>query len=137
MPPTPRRWKRWRRSCARCLGALAASARLAILLLAGLLAFGLVAITFNTIRLQILTQRAEIEISKLIGATDAFIRRPFFYLGALQGLAGGLIALGILWGSLAALNTGVAELAASYGSAFRLAFLAPGDAAAIVAFSAV
>ena len=68
------------------------------------------AITFNTIRLQILTQRAEIEISKLIGATDAFIRRPFFYLGALQGLAGGALALAILGGSLAALNVSVAEL---------------------------
>ena len=121
---------------ARRLGALAGTARLAIALLAALLAFGLVAITFNTIRLQILTQRAEIEISKLIGATDAFIRRPFFYLGALQGLAGGLFALAILGGSLAALNVGVAELAASYGSAFRLAFLAPGDTFAVVVFSA-
>ena len=121
---------------ARRLGALAGTARLAIALLAALLAFGLVAITFNTIRLQILTQRAEIEISKLIGATDAFIRRPFFYLGALQGLAGGLVALAILAGSLAALNVGVAELAASYGSSFRLAFLAPGDALAVALFSA-
>ena len=46
---------------------------------------GLVAVTFNTIRLQILTQRDEIEVSKLIGATDAFIGRPFYYLGLLQG----------------------------------------------------
>ena len=121
---------------ARRLGALAGTARLAIALLAALLAFGLVAITFNTIRLQILTQRAEIEISKLIGATDAFIRRPFFYLGALQGLAGGLLALAILGGSLAALNVGIADLAASYGSGFRLAFLDPGDALAVVLFSA-
>ena len=121
---------------ARRLGALAGTARLAIALLAALLAFGLVAITFNTIRLQILTQRAEIEISKLIGATDAFIRRPFFYLGALQGLAGGMVALAILWGSLSALNAGVAELAASYGSDFRLGFLTPGDALAVVLFSA-
>ena len=121
---------------ARRLGALAGTARLAIALLAALLAFGLVAITFNTIRLQIVTQRAEIEISKLIGATDTFIRRPFFYLGALQGLAGGLVALAILWGSLTALNVGVADLAASYGSGFRLAFLMPGDALAIALFSA-
>jgi cell division transport system permease protein len=121
---------------ARRLGALAGAARLAIALLAALLSFGLVAITFNTIRLQILTQRAEIEISKLIGATDAFIRRPFFYLGALQGLAGGALALAILWGSLAALNIGVAELAASYGSSFRLSFPDAGDALAIVLFSA-
>jgi cell division transport system permease protein len=119
---------------ARRLAALAGTARLAIALLAALLAFGLVAITFNTIRLQVLTQRAEIEISKLIGATDAFIRRPFYYLGALQGLAGGTLALVILWGSLAALNLGVADLAASYGSGFRLAFLAPGDALAVVLF---
>ncbi len=121
---------------ARRLAALAGTARLAIALLALLLAFGLVAITFNTIRLQIVTQRAEIEISKLIGATDAFIRRPFFYLGALQGVAGGLLALALVWGGLAALNSGVAELAASYGSSFRLGYLAPADALALLAFSA-
>ena len=121
---------------ARRLGALAGTARLAIALLAMLLAFGLVAITFNTIRLQIVTQRAEIEISKLIGATDAFIRRPFFYLGALQGLAGALVALAILWASFVALNVRISELAASYGSGFRLAFLEPGDALAVALFSA-
>jgi sugar/nucleoside kinase (ribokinase family) len=48
---------------------------------------------------------------------------------------GGALALAILAGSLAALNVGVAELAASYGSAFRLAFLAPGDALALVAWA--
>jgi cell division transport system permease protein len=122
---------------ARRLGALAGTARLAIALLAALLAFGLVAITFNTIRLQILTQRAEIEISKLIGATDAFICRPFFYLGALQGLAGGMVALAILGASLAALNVGVSDLASSYGSSFRLVFLEPGDALAVLLFSAL
>ena len=122
---------------ARRLGALAGTARLAIALLAALLAFGLVAITFNTIRLQILTQRAEIEISKLIGATDAFIRRPFYYLGAVQGIAGGIVALAVVGGSLAALNVGVSELASSYGSYFRLGFLAPSDALAVVLFSAV
>jgi len=121
---------------ARRLAALAGIARLAIALLAALLAFGLVAITFNTIRLQILTQRAEIEVSKLIGATDAFIRRPFLYLGALQGLCGGAVALAILWASLAALNSEVAVLAATYGSNFRLRFLEPGDALAVAAFSA-
>ena len=120
----------------RRLAALAGTARLAIALVAALLAFGLVAITFNTIRLQIVTQRAEIEVSKLVGATDAFIRRPFFYLGALQGLGGGIVALILVWGGLAALNAGVADLAASYGSAFRLEYLRPGDGLAILAFSA-
>lgn len=121
---------------ARRLGALSDIGRLATALLAAVLAFGVVAITFNTIRLQILTQRAEIDISRLLGATDAFIRRPFFYLGALQGLGGGLVGLGILWASLAALNVGVGELSASYGSTFRLQFLPAGDALAVVLFSA-
>ncbi|HYJ18088.1 MAG TPA: permease-like cell division protein FtsX [Burkholderiales bacterium] len=122
---------------ARRLDAALGVGRLLVSLLGALLAMALVAITFNTIRLQILTQRAEIEISKLIGATDAFIRRPFFYLGALQGLAGGGVALAILAASLAALNVGVSDLASSYGSSFRLVFLGPGDALAVLLFSAL
>jgi cell division transport system permease protein len=120
---------------ARRLAALAGIGRLAIGLLSALLGIGLVAVTFNTIRLQILTQRAEIEVSKLIGATDAFIRRPFYYLGLLQGIAGGLVALGIVAASLAVLNREVRFLAESYGSGFRFAFLSPGDALAIVVFA--
>jgi cell division transport system permease protein len=120
---------------ARRLGALVGIGRLAVALLAALLALGVVAITFNTIRLQILTQRAEIEISRLLGATDAFVRRPFYYLGALQGLGGGVVALAILWGGFAALNVGVAELAASYGSSFQLRLLSLEDALAVVLFS--
>ena len=55
--------------------------RKAILVLALLLSFTLIAIIGNTIRLQILTQREEIEVSRLIGATNAFIRRPFYIQG--------------------------------------------------------
>ena len=55
-----------------------------------LLSFALVVVTFNIIRLQILTKRDEIEVSKLIGATNGFIRRPFLYFGAIQGMAGEL-----------------------------------------------
>ncbi len=119
------------------LAALARIGRLALAALAVLLATGLVAVTFNTIRLQILTQREEIEVSQLLGATDAFVRRPFFYLGFLQGLAGGVLALGILWGGLATLNPGVRELAQTYGSSFQLAFLPGLDALGLVAFSAL
>ncbi|MDA8110313.1 MAG: permease-like cell division protein FtsX [Betaproteobacteria bacterium] len=121
---------------ARRLAALLDLGRLAVALLAALLGVALVAVTFNTIRLQILTRRDEIEISKLIGATDAFVRRPFFYLGLLQGAAGGLLAAGILWAALAALNVGVRELAQAYGSDFQLGFLRPAEAAALLAFSA-
>ena len=64
----------------------------------------LVAVTFNTIRLQILTQREEIEVSKLIGATDAFIRRPFYYAGPAPGRwPGGVVALRIVVGAALAL----------------------------------
>ena len=107
------------------------------LLLAGLLAAALVAVTFNTIRLQILTQREEIEVSKLLGATDAFVRRPFYYAGLLQGLAGGVIALALVYGSLAFLNREMAPLAAAYGSDFRLAFLGSGDALALLALAGI
>jgi cell division transport system permease protein len=120
---------------ARRLAALASIGRLAIWLLSALLGTGLVAVTFNTIRLQILTQRAEIEVSKLIGATDAFIRRPFYYLGLAQGVAGGLVALGIVWAGLALLNREVRFLAESYGSSFRFGFLGAGDAVAVVLFA--
>jgi cell division transport system permease protein len=121
---------------ARRLAALADIGRVALWLLSALLGAGLVAVTFNTIRLQILTQHEEIEVSKLIGATDGFIRRPFYYLGALQGAAGGAAALAIVAAGLALLNGEVAVLAASYGSSFRFLFLTAGDATAVVLFAA-
>jgi cell division transport system permease protein len=122
---------------ARRLAALAGVARFALWLVAGLLGAGLIAVTFNTIGLQILTRREEIEVLKLIGATDAFIQRPFYYLGLLQGVAGGLVALAIVAASLALLNLEVRPLAESYGSAFRFGFLAFADAVAVVGFAAL
>jgi cell division transport system permease protein len=107
----------------------------AVGLLTALLAFGLVAVTFNTVRLQILTQRDEIEVSKLIGATDAYVRRPFYYQGALIGLAGGLAAMALVAGTLAVLNDEVGRLAATYASDFQLQLPDPGDVAAVLAFS--
>ena len=122
---------------ARRLATLARLARIALWLLAGLLGAALIAVTFNTIRLQILTQREEIEVSKLIGATDAFIRRPFYYAGLLQGLVGGALALILVAATLALLNREVRTLAESYGSDFRFAFLGATDALAFLAFAAV
>jgi cell division transport system permease protein len=120
---------------ARRLAALAEIGRLGLWLLACLLGLGLVAVTFNTIRLQILTQREEIEVSKLIGATESFIRRPFYYLGVLQGMAGGLIALVLVGLALALLNREVRVLAESFESAFRLSYLPLGDSLAIIALA--
>ena len=117
---------------ARRLASLARLGRVALWLLTGLLGAALVAVTFNTIRLQILTQREEIEVSKLLGATNAFVRRPFYYAGLLQGLAGGAIALVLVYGSLALLNRQIAPLAATYGSDFRLAFLSNADTVTVL-----
>lgn len=116
---------------ARRLAALERVGRLALALLAAILAVGLVAIAFNTIRLQILTQRDEIEVSKLIGATDGFIQRPFLYLGLLQGLSGVLVALALVGAGLALMNTEIVGLARSYGSEFRLPFFSSGEAVAL------
>jgi cell division transport system permease protein len=87
---------------------------------AALLGVALVAVTFNTIRLQILTRRDEIEVAGLIGATRAFIRRPFLYLGLLQGLLGGMTAWLIVSASFVLLDTSLAELMALYASSFTL-----------------
>lgn len=121
---------------AKRLDALLGLGRKIALILAVLLGFALIAITANTIRLQILTQREEIEVSKLIGATNRFIRLPFLYHGALQGLAGGAAAWLVVTAGLGLLNGSVAELAGAYGSAFRLQPLGAGDAASLLAFSA-
>jgi len=122
---------------ARRLDAVLAVGRLAVLLLAALLAVALVAVTFNTIRLQILTRRDEIEVSKLIGATNPFIRRPFLYFGALQGLAGGLAAWAITVISVVLLNGQLADLAALYGVGFQLRPLSASDSTVLLAFSAI
>jgi cell division transport system permease protein len=116
---------------ARRLDAVLRLGRLVLLLLAGVLAFALAAVTFNTIRLQVLTQREEIEVAKLIGATDAFIQRPFLYYGALLGLAGGLAAWLIVWGGLALLNSVLAELTQLYGASFWLRHLSFLDSVAV------
>lgn len=120
---------------ARRLDAVLAVGRLAVGLLGALLAVALVAVTFNTIRLQILTRRDEIEVSKLIGATNPFIRRPFLYFGALQGLAGGLAAWVITVISVVLLNGQLADLAALYGVGFQLEPLSAGDSGVLLAFS--
>ena len=117
------------------LEALLKFGRILVLILASLLSLALVAITFNTIRLQILTQREEIEVSKLIGATNAFIRRPFLYFGAIQGLLGGIAAWLIISISLLLLNYQLAALAQLYASQFALHPMSLGDSLTLLLFS--
>ena len=102
------------------LQAALAIGRTGVWLLAGLFAIALVAISGNAIRAQVLTRRDEILVSRLIGATDRYIRRPFLYLGALQGLLGGLAAGGVLAVAGAVLRAPVERLAGLYGSTFHL-----------------
>ena len=117
------------------LEALLKFGRMLVLILASLLSLALVTITFNTIRLQILTQREEIEVSKLIGATNAFIRRPFLYFGAIQGLLGGIMAWLIISISLLLLNHQLVALAQLYASQFQLHPLSLGDSLTLLMFS--
>ncbi|MDR1228881.1 MAG: permease-like cell division protein FtsX [Azoarcus sp.] len=102
------------------LSALVGLGRTVVLVLAVLLGLTLVIVTFNTIRLQILTQKNEIEVSRLLGATDRFIRRPFYWFGGLQGVFGGLVALGAVWIGMDVLAEPVAKVAETYGAAVAL-----------------
>jgi cell division transport system permease protein len=118
------------------LEAVLRAARIALLLLATVLGFALVAITFNTIRLQVLTQREEIEVATLIGATPGFIRRPFLYYGVILGVLGGLIACGFVHLALTVLNRALVDVAALYGGAWALEPLSWQDSVSLLAFAA-
>lgn len=98
----------------------------AVWVLTVLLAAAVVLVIGNTIRLAIENRRDEILVAKLVGGTDAFVRRPFLYTGAWYGLGGGLVAIIILQLSIWWLNGPVRELAVLYNSEFALSGL-PAD----------
>ena len=85
-----------------------------------LLAIGVIVIVGNTIRLDILSRRAEIEVTKLVGGSDAFVRRPFLYSGIWYGLGGAALALAIVDVAAAVLREPVGRVAMLYGSQFQL-----------------
>lgn len=118
------------------LGALVHLMRLVLLFLAATLAVVVIAVVFNTIRLQVVTQRDEIVISRLFGATDAYVCRPFYYTGALLGLLAGAVALTAVALALQPLNAAVTEFARLYASEFRLVPLAAGWTLVLLATSA-
>lgn len=122
----------WVKRLAALLGVL----RLVLLLLAATLGMVVIAVVFNTIRLQVLTQRDEIAVSKLIGATDNFIHRPFYYTGVMLGLCAGAVALGAVTLALRPLNTAIAEFARLYASEFQLVPLHPVAIAVLLTISA-
>jgi len=94
--------------------------RTVLYLTCGLLGLGVVLIVSNTIRLDILNRRGEIEVMKLVGASDGFARRPFLYSGIWYGLGGGVLALMLVAIASWVLTRPVDQLANLYGSTFRL-----------------
>lgn len=88
----------------------------AIIIGASLLGVAIVVIIGNTIRLDIQNRREEIEVTKLIGASNAFVRRPFLWSGFWYGLFGGLLALGLVQYGLFLLEQPAARLAGLYQS---------------------
>jgi cell division transport system permease protein len=101
----------------------------------GLLGLSVILVVGNTIRLDILNRHAEIEVMKLVGATDGFARRPFLYSGVWYGLGGGLGAVLVVAIAVAALSRPLAHLAQLYGSAFHLEGLSFGSAVRILGIS--
>jgi len=95
--------------------------RIAIIF-ASLLGIAMITVISNTVRMQVLTHEAEIEVSRLIGATHSFIRRPFLYMGGAYGLGGGLIAVALLFAIVWNLKQPVQLLANNYQSNFQLVF---------------
>lgn len=120
------------------LNALLRVGRAGVLALAALLGAGLAAIVFNTIRLQVVAKQAEIELSRLLGATNAWINRPFHYQGMIQGLLGAALAWLLTWLATLGLDRPAALLGQVYGLTIKLqslplqsAFAMLGGAAAL------
>jgi len=104
----------------------------AVMIGAGLLGLAIIVVIGNTIRLEIQNRRDEIEVTKLIGASNAFVRRPFLWSGFWYGLFGSLLALGLVWYGLYLLQPAVARLAGLYQSGLTVLTLGLQDSLAII-----
>lgn len=96
------------------------------------LGVGVLAVVGNAIRLEIRARRSEIEVTKLVGGTNAFVRRPFLYEGVIFGLLGGAAAVGIVSLAVASLIEPVGRLASLYGGRFALVGIEPLEALVLV-----
>jgi cell division transport system permease protein len=107
------------------LNAILEAIQRGLLLAAGILGLGVMVIVGNTIRLDIQNRRDEIEVTKLVGGSDAFVRRPFLYNGFWYGLGGAATAWVISLIAIGVLREPIGRLAGLYGSAFELGTLDP------------
>lgn len=119
------------------LGAILDVLRRVLLIAAVILGVGVLAVIGNTIRLEILNRRAEIEVTKLVGGSNGFVRRPFLYIGVLYGLGGALLAWGVIAAAVVALSQPVARLAQLYGSKFALTGFSPEEAGVLIGIGMV
>lgn len=115
------------------LYAVLAIAERAVGIIAVLLGLAVMVIIGNTIRLDIESRREEIEVMKLIGAPGSFVRRPFLYSGFWFGLCGGALAWLLVGVGTQMLAEPSAQLAALYGSDYRINGLSVGDGLSLVA----
>lgn len=121
----------------RRLSAILDLLREVLLAFGGLLALGVLVVIGNAIRLEIGARRAEIEVTKLVGGSNAFVRRPFLYEGFFLGLLGGLAATGITALLASALAEPVSRVSALYGGTYALSGLELLEAAALVGLAAL
>ncbi len=112
--------------------AILAIIKRAIAIGTALLGAAVIVIIGNTIRLEIQNRREEIEVTKFIGASNGFVRRPFLWSGFWYGLFGGLLALGLVESGLLLLEEPAAALAGLYQSGFLVVEFTPGEIAAII-----
>lgn len=114
------------------LNAILDALRRGVLLAGAVLALGVIVIVGNTIRLDIQNRRDEIEVTKLVGGSDAFVRRPFLYTGFWYGLGGALTAWFITLVATTVLREPIGRVAALYGSDFQLGGLGLEPSAALL-----
>jgi cell division transport system permease protein len=119
------------------LDALIDLVRQGLAITAAFLALGVLAVVGNTVRLEIQNRRAEIEVIKLVGGSNRFVRRPFLYTGTIYGLAGAMLAWVMVALTVWALTEPVARLARLYGSAYLLSGPARPEIGLLLAAGAV
>lgn len=105
--------------------------------IAGVLGAAVAFIVGHLIRLQVVSRRQEIEVSQLVGATAADVRRPFLYHGFLQGTVAGAVALALAWAATAWFGSELGVLTPAYATELKVIFLPDGGSATVVAVCAL